>query len=134
MKFLLSLFSSSTPSLSLSSSPSSSTSPFTSSFPSSLSEMNCPPACYICHNQRWSPKKRQEKVIIARPLKWKFSSQQHVQPSFFPPPFPSKKTIQRKSSHSKTKVSRSDFFNNERATEESKCVFIFYITYFIVFL
>ena len=46
------------------------------------------------------------------------------------PPFPllffpfQKKTIQRKSGNSKTKVSRSDFFNNERPLEESKCGFI----------
>ena len=81
------------------------------------SEINCQPACYICHNRRWSPQKK--RLSLPWPLKWSLAPSMFC-PSF-PPPSPSNKCIKRKSSKSKTKVSRSDFFNKERALEESKC-------------
>ena len=74
---------------------------------------------FYMHNQRWPLKKRQEKLSLPRPLKWKFSSQ-NVQLSSFP----SQENNTKKIKQFKNKNSRSDFFNNEGPLVKSKCGFI----------
>ena len=69
------------------------------------SEMNCQPACYICHNQRWSPQKKDKVILDPRP---------------FPLLCLKKKQYKENQAIKKQGLLKIRLFNKERALEESK--------------